>query len=192
VVTHGTQTITREIAQGGTFSEPRNGGVSKLRLTFSSPIKASSVSAANVVKCGKDASGNPVDLSDITVTTTVLSGNTAVDINFSSTLGDYARYRVRLNGVQDLACHTITTNNERIFTSLWGDATGDLRVNVTDIGGVRSLEGTGPPINPGATNGVAQVRSDVETNNQIDTADTALVTSKAGNDARFITDPTCP
>jgi len=152
------------------------------------------VSASNVIKCGHDVNNQPVDLSGITVTTTVLSGNTGVDINFSPALPNYARYRVRLNSVTDADCNAISSNNERIFTSLTGDASGDRRVNVTDIGGVRSLEGKGPPLDPNDPDGTGtqQVRSDADSDDDVDTSDTALVTSKAGNDARFITDPTCP
>jgi len=64
---------------------------------------------------------------------------------------------------------------------------------VTDIAAVRSLETIEYPINPNdPSTGDQQVRSDVDNDNDITPADTALVTSKAGNDARFITDPTCP
>ena len=189
IVTHGANnTIGLVIPSDSTFSESRNGGVTKLRLSFSSPIDPTTVSASNVIKCGNDVNGQPVDLSGITVTTTVLSGNAAVDINFSPKLPNYARYRVRLNGVEDVACHTITSNNERIFTSLFCDMTGDRRVNATDVGGVRSLEGTSP-IDPNVT---PQVRSDVDNDNDVDTTDTDSVRAEIPKDARYITNPSCP
>lgn len=112
-----------------------------------------------------------------------------MDINFSPKLPNYARYRIRLNGVEDVNCHTISTNNERILTALVGDATGDRRVNATDAGGVRSLEGTGPPIDATVT---SQVRSDVDADNGVDTTDTDLVRAEVGKDARYIANPSCP
>lgn len=189
LVTHGaSNTIGLVVPSDATFSESRNGGVTKLRVSFSSPIDPNSVSASNVVKCGKDVNGQAVDLSGITVTTSVLSGDMAVDINFSPKLPNYARYRVRLNGVEDVDCNEITTNNERILTALFGDATGDRRVNANDIGGVRSLIGTSP-IDPQVTN---QIRSDVDNDDDIDQTDEDLVRGEVPKDARYIADPTCP
>lgn len=192
VVTHGaSNTIGLEVYPDSTFSESRNGGVTKLRVSFSGAIDSTTVSPDNVTVCGNDVNNQPVNLSGITVSTTVLSGNTVVDIDFSPKLPDYARYRVRLNGVEDLACHTITTNNYRIFTSLFCDATGDRRVNATDLGLVRGLEGTSPPIDPNAPNGTQQVRSDVDNDDDVDTTDTDLVRGEIPKDARYIEDP-CP
>lgn len=193
VVTHGaSNTIGLVVPSDATFSEPRNGGVTKLRVSFSSPIDPSSVSPSNVTVCGNDVNGQPVNLSWITVTTSVLSDNMVVDVNFSPKLPNFARYRVRLSGVKDLGCHTITENNERIFTSLFCDATGDRRVTATDVSGVRSLEGTGPPVDPNAPNGTQQVRSDVDNDDDDDVDDTDLVRGEVGKDARFIPDPSCP
>jgi len=190
VVTHGTSnTIGLVVGTDGLFSEPRNGGVSKLRLSFSSPIDPSSVIASNVVKCGKDVNGQAVDLSGITVTTTVHSGDMGVDINFAPKLPNYARYRVRLNGVQDVDCNAITTNTERIFTSLLGDATGDRRVLSADVLQVNTLVGTAP-IDPSFT---PQVRADVDNDNDIDGTDLNLVVAEVPKIAAyFITDPVCP
>lgn len=74
------------------------------------------------------------------------------------------------------------------------DATGDLRVNATDLGGLRSLEGT--PVNTGNP---THVRSDVCNTGaciitgcsagMIDTCDTNAVRANVGHDARFIPDP---
>jgi len=196
IVTHGaSNTIGLVIPSDNTFSESRNGGVTKLRLSFSSPIDADSVSPSNVTICGNDVNDQSVNLSGITVTTSVLSGNAAVDISFSPKLPNYARYRVRLNGVEDLACNTITTNNERVFTSLFGDITGDRRVNATDVGGVRSLVPK-YTIDPNIT---PEVRSDVDNDNDIDDndhtppdSDVGLVRAEIPKDARYIADPTCP
>ncbi len=193
VVTHGSSnTIGLVVPSDATYSEPRDGGVTKLRVSFSTPIAPSTVSAGNVIICGNDVEEEPVDLSGITVTTSVLSGDMVVDINFSPKLPNYARYRVLLTGVMDLGCHVIEENNERIFTSMFGDYTGDRRVNATDVGGVRYLEGTGPPINPNAANGTQQVRADVDNDDDDDEDDTDLVAGEVGKDARYIPNPSCP
>ncbi len=192
VVTHGTSNVIGLLVpDDASFSESRNGGVTKLRISFSSPIDPDSVSSSNVTVCGNDVEDEPLDLSGITVTTSVLSGDMVVDINFSPKLPNYARYFVRIDEVLDVDCNEITTNNERIFTSMFGDYTGDRRVNATDLGGVRYLEGTGPPINPNAPNGTQQVRADVDNDDDVDEDDSDLVSGEVGKDAREISTPSC-
>jgi len=196
VVTHGaSNTIGLVVGSDSTFSESRDDGIVKLRVSFSSPIDPATVSAGNVVICGNDVDSQGVDLSGITITTSVLSGDMGVDINFSPKLPNYARYRVRLDGVTDVACHTITTNNERILTALFGDITGDRRVNATDVGGARSLVPR-YTIDPGIT---PEVRSDVDTDNDIDEnfdppsdTDVEFVRDQVPKDARYIANPSCP
>jgi len=187
VVTHGASN-TIALTMESEFSESRNGGVTKLRLSFSGPIDPASVSASNVVICGNDVNDQPLDLSGITFTTAVLAGNMIVEINFTPKLPNYARYRVRLIGVEDMDCNVISVNSERIFTALFGDASGDRRVNATDVGWVRTLEGTSP-INPGVE---SQVRCDVDNDDDVDTTDTDLVRDEIPKDARYIADPSCP
>lgn len=70
------------------------------------------------------------------------------------------------------------------------DANGDRRVNATDLGLVRGLIPTSP-IDPNIT---AQVRSDVDNDDDIDDTDLDLARGKVGNDARSIPDPdpSCP
>ncbi len=98
----------------------------------------------------------------------------SVDINFSPKLPNQARCRVRLNGVRNVDCLTITTNNKQVFTSLFGGATGDRQVLQSDVGTVNSLVGTSP-IDPHST---PQVRSDVDNDNDVDGTDVNLVVAE--------------
>jgi hypothetical protein len=112
-------------------------------------------------------------------------GRTLV-LTFSQKLPDYAKYLVRVTGVRDLAGNALAGDNDRILTALLGDATGDRRVNNTDVGAVESLRGTDPI----STQDVNQIRSDVTNDGRVNNTDVGGILSVRGKDARFIADPT--
>jgi len=44
-------------------------------------------------------------------------------LTFSQALPDYARYRITLSGIKDVAGNNLTGDKDRILTALLGDAT---------------------------------------------------------------------
>lgn len=169
------------------FSEPRS-AVSKLVVTFSSAINAATATPAAVSLTGRDSGGNLMNLGGTAIGTSVVAGDTKLEITFTPSLPDFAKYRVVLNGVQTAGCGAaVVTGTERIFTALRGDAAGggDRRVNATDLGGVRGLVGTNP-IDAGILN---HVRADFNNDGRINATDLGGVRGLIGRDARTIVDP---
>ena len=176
------------IPDDGTFSEPRASGASTLLVTFSGAISAASLTPAAVGVWGTKEDGSPVDLSGVTVTTSTRANGTVGVVSFTPALPDDARYLVRLTGVRGADGQLVAGDADRVLTALLGDATGDRRVNSTDVGAVTSLRGI-DPIDPSDVN---QVRSDVTNDGRVNNTDVGGVTSVRGKDARFIADPNPP
>ena len=116
------------------------------------------------------------------------NGDIVAAITFSQALPDFARYLIHLTGVIGANCLTLASDSDRNLTALFGDVTGDRRVNSTDVGGVTGLGGI-DPINPAE---MLQVRSDVTNDGRINSTDVGGVTSLRGRDTRFIADPIPP
>lgn len=173
------------IPDDGTFSEPRDGGISRLLVTFNEAIDPASLGPAAVHLAANDAFGQSLDLSSIIVTTAFRSGNTVAVISFSTALPDFARYLIRLVGVTDAAGNPLEGDNDRILTALRGDTSGDLRVNVTDLSRINAQ--TSDPIS--ASNPM-QVRADVSMDGRVNVTDLSRAWAYNGRDARFIADPT--
>ncbi len=193
VHTHGSVgEIGLDIPDGGSFSEPRRFDtgtnpqrtISKLVISLSGPID-SAVGTSNVALVGNDQYGQPMILSSISIATQWDAASDKLIVTFTPALPDFARYRVTLSDIRDLSCIPLQENLERIMTGLVGDAIVGLRVNATDLGGVRPLEGTNP-IDPAVE---FQVRSDINHSGNIDESDTDIVRDNVGHDARFIPDP---
>ena len=175
--------VALAIPDDGSFSEPRNGGIRTLLVEFSEAINPASFTPASVQFAGIDIDGNDVDLSGIDITVSTRDGDTVGVIEFSETLPDAARYIVRVEGVTDAAGNPLIGDNDRIMTALIGDATGDLRVNSTDLSLVHANRAN--PIDSGLLN---EVRSDVFTDGRVNSTDLSAVWGNR-HDARFIPDP---
>ena len=173
------------IPDDGTFSEPRDGGLSRLLVTFSEAIDPASLAPGAVQLAGNDVSNQPLDLSSIIVTTAFRSGNTVAVVSFSTALPDFARYLIRLVGVTDAAGIPLEGDNDRIVTALRGDTSGDLRVNVTDLSRINTQA-----IDPISASNPAQVRADVSMDGRVNVTDMSRAWAYNGRDARFIADPT--
>ncbi len=191
---HNTGEALLTIPDDGSFSEPRlvngtsEGGISTLLITFDEAIDTDSFRSDSIAVVGNDLNGNTVDLSEIQIMTNMRNANTVGEVTFNPALPDFARYLIRLEGITDMAGNPLESDNDRIMTSLLGDATGDLRVNNTDVGGVKSLRG----INPIDLTEKWQVRSDANLDGRINNTDVGGIKSMRGRDARFIFDPVIP
>lgn len=122
------------IPDDGTFSEPRGAGVRRLVVQFSEAIDAASFSPSSVQIAGHDGAGNPLDLSGITISTSTRNGDMEGVIDLSQALPNVAGYTVGITGVTDVAGNPLAGDNDRIITSMAGDATGDGRVDYLDLG----------------------------------------------------------
>ena len=172
-----------DIGTDGKFSEPRAGGIKKLLVYFSEPIRSESFNLPNVR--GLAADNTEIDLSGVTITTSLAEGRTRGEIAFSPPLPDFGSYCIKLIGVKDMAGNDLAAGANIVIAGLLGDATGDRRVNNTDVGAVSSLVGTNP-IDP--TN-ARHIRADVNLDGKIDSADVDLVLAARGKDARSIPPP---
>ncbi len=155
---HGVGEAVLPIADDGSFSEPRDSGVRRLLITFDEAIDPASFSPASIQLAGNDATGASLNLSGITWTTSLRDGNTVGEIEFSAALPDDARYLVRIIDVTDAAGNLLDGDNDRIMTALKGDASGDLRVNATDLSRVRGS--ATDPVSAADVNQVPRRRND--------------------------------
>jgi len=187
--------IALAIPDTGLFSEPRS-GIKMIVVTFGGALNPATAIPANVTVCGNnDVTGagiSPVDLSGVVVTTATTTGDTKMEINFAPALPNFARYRIELKttilGANGDPIQAGTGGLSRILTALQGDASGDRRVNATDVGGVRGLVGTNP-IDPAI---LTHVRSDANNDGRINATDVGGVRGRVGNNAQSILDPICP
>ncbi len=178
----GVGEVLLEIADDGSFSESRD-GISKLIVEFSEPVDPLSVASAFVALGGRDANNERMDMNSISVAVTVRDATTA-EITFTPALADYARYYVSISGVTDLAANAQAGDKDRIVAALAGDASGDLRVNVSDMSVVRGARTK--LIDP---NSIDEVRSDLTVDGRVNVADLSRMRPQLGNDATGIDDP---
>ncbi len=176
-----------EIHDDGNFSEPRSSGISKLILVFDEPIDPVSLISVNVAIAGRDANNAPIDCNTIAIGTSTRNGHTEAVITFTPALGDYARYVVQISGVTDAVGNPLSDDADRITTALAGDASGDRRVNATDLSRVRAARTKS--IDP---NNAAEVRADISQDGQVNATDRSRVLARRPRDARGISDPTIP
>ncbi|HPM24875.1 MAG TPA: hypothetical protein PLP66_13285, partial [Phycisphaerae bacterium] len=166
----------------GMLSEPRGTALHKVTALFSEPIRSETFNLVSVSVrglAGPDGVEIPIDPSSIhlMLSTDRLRG----EILFDPPLQDFASYCIELIDVTDMAGNALQNGQVQI-TKLQGDATGDRRVNNTDVGAVSSLVGTDPidPLNP------HHLRSDVNLDGKIDMADVNIVLTARGRDARVL------
>jgi len=176
-----------EIADDGTFSEPRVNGVTWLRIEFSWRMDAATFSPTSVRIAGKHVNGDPVDLSGIDVATARIEDDRVGIIQFTAALPDVAKYVVQIEGVTDAGGSPLAGDNDRVFTALAGDSTGDLRVNAIDLSYVW-------PRRTILIDGVSadQTRSDVTCDGRINAIDLSAAWPRRGADMRDVADPVLP
>ena len=184
---HGVGEALLEIADDGSFSEPRSGGIRKLIVNFTEATDPLSFASASVEMAGLDANGAPVNLSGVAIAATLTAGDTVGEITFTPSLPDYARYLVRVSGVTDVAGNPVAGDNDRIITALIGDVSSDLRINATDFSRVRAARTR--LVSVGDIN---EIRADVSADGRVNASDLSRIRARRPNDARAIADPTLP
>jgi hypothetical protein len=184
VAAHGDAMLGLPLAPGALSVEPRQGGLSRLVLSFSEALNPATLVGASVAVSAFDASGEEV-YPPFTPSVELGAGNQFATVTFTPPLPENLRYCIRLVGVRDLAGNLLAQGTARIdLTLLVGDVTGDGRVTVNDAGALATLLGT-DPIDP--TN-LFHVRSDLDRNGRIDGADLDLLLAAIGGDFRhFVT-----
>ncbi len=186
VATHGRGVgeVALEIADDGTFSEPRAGGATKLEVDFSEPIAPASFAADSIRIAGLDANGNPVSMGAITISTSLEAGDRVGVIEFDIALPDHCRYLIRIDGVTDVAGNLLSGDADRNFVALRGDVSGDRRVNVSDHSLVRSARTKHID-----SADVLQVRADVSEDGRVNVSDLSIIRPQHGLDATGIPAP---
>lgn len=180
----GVGEVALPIADDGIFTEPRDGGVQRLLVTFNEAVDPASLVPAGVRIAGNNAAGQAIDLAGIGVSISWRDGNTTAVLDFTAPLPDFARYLVRLEGIRDPAGNPLLGDNDRIFTALRGDVSGDGRVNATDLSRINAKVG-----DPIATNDLLQVRADVSMDGRVNVTDLSRAWAFNGRDARLIPNP---
>jgi hypothetical protein len=179
--------VTLLMDEAGATSEPRGTGVSRLLLEFAAdgdPVASLLHDGVSIL--GTNIAGQPVGVGGIDIAVTPRAGTQVLEIGLAPPLPDQALYCVTIDGLRDAAGNAVAAYGvTRQLTALFGDASGDRRVNSTDVGGVILLLGT-DPIDPDLP---YHVSSDVDQDGDIDEGDLELVLGAVGPDARFIPSP---
>jgi len=173
-VTYGTAgEALLEIADDGTFCEPRNAGIQRLVVQFSKVINPATFTSSSVQIAGHNINGDDVDLGGVIISTSTRNGDIAGVIDFSQALPNAARYVVRIQGVTDVVGNPLAGDNDRIIVALIGDVSGDSAVNPIDVNLLDSvLRTTVPP---------TDARYDLNGDAKVDLADmTGLVVDTIG------------
>jgi len=179
--------VLLEIPDDGLFSEARMSGVGRLVIEFSEPIDPASFPPASVLMAGNDVNGQPVDLSSVEASTSTRDGDTVGVIDFAPALPDVVRYLVRIDGVTDANGTPLSGDDDRIFTALAGDASGDRRVNAIDLSYIWPRRTTQID---GAT--VSQTRSDVTGDGRVNAIDLSAAWPMRGANMQDVPDPLPP
>lgn len=176
------------IASDGSTTEPRNSGISNIRITFNEPISPESFEPINAVVRGLAASGQEIDLSNVAIQTELSTDGLSGIVRFNPALPNLGKYCITLNGVRDVAGNVLTVNARTVITAIKGDISADRRVNATDVAFVRDLRAqtAGGLINPSES---VQVRADVTGDGRVNASDLAFVRASVGGDVRAIGDP---
>lgn len=171
------------IPDDGSFSEPRNGGISRLLVHFDGAIDPASFTAAHILLAGNGLTGT-INLTGVTISTSLRDSNTTGVIQFSQPLPDTARYLVRLSGVKDTLARDVSGDTDIVLTALKGDVSGDRRVNVTDLSYVSSRYA-----DPIGSADAAQVRADLNQDGRTNVTDVSYSWAQRNHDTRAIVDP---
>ncbi|MEY2794521.1 MAG: hypothetical protein RIR10_237, partial [Planctomycetota bacterium] len=169
---------------GASFVEPRLGGIAEIL------IDSIGKSPCNVATPALRIDGNALDGNAMTNVPLALVEPRSDGwlVRFTSPIVESGVYCLTLTDAIDCAGNARPIDQRRrTIVILPGDATGDRRVNNTDVGGVASLLGTDPI----DVHNALHVRSDIDRDGDVDATDLAVVLAERGKDARFIAPP-CP
>ena len=169
---------------GASFVEPRLGGIAEIS------IASIGKSPCNVATPTLRIDGNALDGNAMTNVPLALVEPRSDGwlVRFTAPIVESGVYCLTLTDAIDCAGNLRPIDQRRrTFVILPGDATGDRRVNNTDVGGVASLLGTDPI----DVRNALHVRSDIDRDGDVDATDLAVVLAERGKDARFIVPP-CP
>ena len=132
--THGSAgDVLLTVADNGTYSEARSGGIQRVVVQYAEPIDPASFTSASVQITGQDKFGHSLDLSGIGISTSTVSGNTEAVIQLSQALPDGGTYVLRLQGVTDRAGNPQSGIATRTMSALVGDVTANRAVDGADI-----------------------------------------------------------
>jgi hypothetical protein len=169
---------------GASFVEPRLGGIAEIS------IDSIGKSPCSVATPTLRVDGNALDGNAMTNVPLALVEPRSDGwlVRFTSPIVESGVYCMTLTDAIDCAGNARPIDQRRrTIVILPGDATGDRRVNNTDVGGVASLLGTDPI----DVRNALHVRSDIDRDGDVDATDLAVVLAERGKDARFIVPP-CP
>ena len=152
---------------------------------IASAAVSKSVLASNVQLVGDGLTGTAQNQPSIVLTASLWNASTVGVTDFSAGPPEKACYLAPLPGVTDAAGQALARDNDRVFTVLKGDASGELWGNATDLSWIR-----GAAVKPLHAANLRQVRADVSWDGRTRVADLSLAKTRAGADARPIPTPT--
>ncbi len=166
----GVGEVAVTIADG--YVEPRNSGITHLRLHFSEALDPATVNSGVVTIVGV-LNGN---CSSQVATVTLEGANDILAVALTSALPDQDTYTVTVStSVQDMSGNPVGTGTDLVLSALQGDTNGDRQVDVGDMLKVRSEQGeTVTELTAGC---------DVNIDGQIDVGDMLAVRSNSGHTA---------
>jgi len=187
VASHGNAGISVAIPQfaGTELCDPRVGGPQQLVFATTQRLNPANFSSENLSFIGRGVDGTPVDLSGISVSTSLLPGGLGGVVTFNQPLPRKVRYCLNLVGVTDVYGRFVRGQTRVLFNTLPGDVTADRAVTLGDISTVRYRQGEVLT----ASSSVDVSRCDINRDGVVDEADLAIVTAAAGFDLRFVADP---
>lgn len=175
------QAAALPLPTGAPGSEPRVGGLAGLVATFSEPIDPASFDAVSVSLAAYNANGAEVAVPPTSVTADLTLGGTSAEIAFEPALPSGLRYCVRVVGARDLAGNLLDGASARLDVAVvTGDVTGDMRVNVTDLGALATMI----PVMEVDRAAPLEVRLDLNADGRIDSADLLVAVQAYGLDLR--------
>jgi hypothetical protein len=178
------------IPDNGTFTEPCGTRPRFVLVKFSEPIDPGTFTSGSVEICGIGVNGQPLEVSTVSIDTVFINDYSVGAIIFggsSESLPDLARYAIRIIGVRDVSGNALAGDDDRVFTILRGDVSGDGVVNAVDLARIRA--NMTAAVVPGS---VAQIRADLSLDGKVDALDLSWVRDHIGNDARGIVAPSLP
>ncbi len=154
------------------YVEPRNSGITQLRLHFSEALDPATVNSGVVTIVGA-LNG---DCSSQVATVTLAGADDILAVELTSALPDQDTYTVTVStSVQDVAGNPVGTGTDLVLSALQGDTNGDRQVDVGDMLKVRSDQGEAVT--------ALTAGCDINIDGQIDVGDMLAVRSNSGHTA---------
>ncbi len=166
----GVGEVAVTIADG--YVEPRNSGITHLRLHFSEALNPATVDSSVVTIVGV-LNG---DCSSQVASVTLEGADDILAVELTSALPDQDTYTVTVStAVQDVSGNPVSMGTDVVLSALQGDANGDRQVDVGDMLKVRSDQGEAVT--------EATAGCDINMDGQIDVGDMLAVRSNSGHTA---------